>query len=199
MRVGGAIALAGLLLCGCPKQDEAPRGFDPDDRLLQKLKAEQERLDKAGPPRTKEPEPDPLAAVLAQPLKPESLGVPPGVAADLGPLALALVEVQQSQQVGGDRVSVSTTDRFVRVTLEATAAKGLTLDLSTATLEREGRAVFIARDAQRAGRGSALSAEFQAGSKKTLVLYFEAPPEMVSKGLKFVLTSGESRVELPLQ
>lgn len=198
MRAGGAIAL-GMLLCGCPKQDEAPQGFDPNDRLLQKLKAEQERLEQAGPARPREPEHDPLAAVLAQPLKPESLGVPPGVAADLGPLALALVEVQQSQQVGGDRVSVSTLDRFVRVTLEATAAKALTLDLSTARLEREGQTVPIARDAQRAGRGSALSAEFQTGSKKTLVLYFEAPPEMVGKGLKFVLASGGSRVELPLQ
>lgn len=196
MRSTGALVL-GLLLCGCPKPD-APE-FDPDDRLLQKLKAEQERLSKAGPRPGQAPQPDPLAAVLAAPSKPESLGIPSGVSADFGPVALTLIEVQQSQQVGTDRVSVATTDRFLKVTLEATAQKDLVLELSGAALEREGHTAPLARDAQRAGKGSPLSLPLRAGKPQPVVLFFEAPPEMISKGLKIILTSAESRVELALQ
>lgn len=190
-----ALAL-GLLLCGCPKQDEAPE-FDPNDRLLQKMKAEQERLARE-PPRNREP-PDPLAEIVASPSRPENLGIPSGVAADLGPVSLSLVEVQQSQTVGGDRISLATTDKFLKVTLEATSKKELELDLSGATLMNGDRTVQLARDAQRAGKGAALVTSFGAGQRRTLILYFEAPDEMIGKGLKIILTTRESRVELPLQ
>lgn len=187
----------GLLLCGCPKKDDAPPEFDPNDRLLQRMKAEQERLAKAGPPRLREP--DPLAAIVASPSRPESLGIPSGVAADLGPLSLSLAGVEQSQTVGGDRVSLATTDRFLKVTLEATAKKELELDLSGATLAFGERSVPLARDAQRAARGSPLVTKFGAGEHQRLILYFEAPAEMIRKGLKIILTTPESRVELALQ
>lgn len=196
MKPAGALLL-GLLLCGCPKQ-EAP-GFDADDPLLKKLKAEQERLAQAGPPSGRTPQPDPLAAVIAAPSKPESLGIPQGVAADLGPVALTLVEVQQSQQVGTDRVWVTTSDRFLKVALEATSSEDVVLDFSGASLEREGRTAGLARDAQRAGKGSPLSLTLRAGKPQPVVLFFEAPPEMIRKGLKIILASGESRVELVLQ
>lgn len=194
-----ALAFGLLLLSGCPRKEDGPPEFDPNDRLLQKLKTEQERLAKAGPPRLKEPEPDPLAAIVTAPSRPENLGIPAGVAADLGPVSLSLTEVQQSQTVGGDRVSLSTTDRFLKVTLDATSAKAVDLDLSGATLAFEGRSVPLARDAQRAAKGSDLVTSFSPGGHRTLVLYFEAPDEMIRKGLKIILTSPESRVELALQ
>lgn len=184
----------GLLLCGCPK-NEAPE-FDPNDRLLQKMKQEQERLAKL-PPRM--PEPDPLADIIARPTKPEKLFIPAGVAADLGPISLSLVEVQQSQTVGGGKVSLSTTERFLRVTLEATSKKELDLDLSGATLVFGEHTFHLARDAQRAARGSDLVTKFSVGSQLTLVLFFEVPDEMIGKGLRIILTTPESRVELPLQ
>lgn len=187
-----------LMLSGCPKKDEAPE-FDPNDRLLQKMKAEQERLAKAGPRKMKEPEPDPLAAIVAAPSKPETLGIPSGVAADLGPISLSLTEVEQSQTVGSDKVSLATTERFLKVTLEATSKKELELDLSGATLSMGERSVPLARDAQRAGKGSPLVTKFGAGQHQTLILYFEAPDEMIGKGLKIILTTHESRVELALQ
>ncbi len=192
-----ARALAiGLLLSGCPKKDEPPE-FDPDDRLLQKMKEEQERLAKAAPRRLQEP--DPLAEILARPSKPENLGIPTGVAADLGPVSLSLLEVQQSQTVGGGKVSLSTTERFLKVTLEATSKKAIDLDLSGATLVSGENTVGIARDAQRAARGSPLVTSVQPGGPQKLVLYFEASDEMMGKGLKIILTTPESRVELPLQ
>jgi hypothetical protein len=192
-----ALALGLLLLSGCPK-NEAPE-FDPNDRLLQKMKAEQDRLAKAGPPKLKAPEEDPLAAIVAAPSKPETLGIPSGVAADLGPLSLSLTEVEQSQTVGSDKVSLATTERFLKVTLEATSSKDVDLDLSGATLATGDRSVPIARDAQRAGKGSPLVTKFGAGQHQRLILYFEAPDEMIRKGLKIILTTHESRVELALQ
>lgn len=183
-----------LLLCGCPRKEQPE--FDPNDRLLQKMKEEQERL-----ARTRAPvaEPDPLAEIAARPGKPETLGIPSGVAADLGPVSLTLVEVQQSQTVGSGKVSLSTTDKFLKVTLDATSKKQLDLDLSGATLAIDDHVIRVARDAQRAAHGSELLAQFNEGEHRQLVLYFEAPDEMIRKGLKIILTTTESRVELPLQ
>ncbi len=182
-----------LLLSGCPKNEP---DFDPNDRLLQKMKEEQDRL-----ARTRAPvvEPDPLAEIAARPSKPETLGIPQGVAADLGPVSLRLLEVQQSQTVGSGKVSLSTTDKFLKVTLDATSKKRLDLDLSGATLALGDTTVRVARDAQRAARGSELLAQFNEGEHRQLILYFEANDEMIRKGLKIILTTGESRVELPLQ
>ncbi len=192
-----SLVIAGLLLfSACPKKDEPPE-FDPNDRLLKKMKEEQERLAKA-PPRPQQ-EPDPLAEIVAKPSKPENLGIPSGVAADLGPISLVLVEVQQSQTVSGEKVSLSTTDRFLKVTLEATSKKGLDLDLSGATLANGEKTAKLARDAQRAARGTPLVTHLGEGVQNELVLFFEAPDEMIGKGLKIILTTPESRVELPLQ
>lgn len=188
-----ALLLGLLLACGCPKKEPE---FDPDDRLLQKMKEEQERL-----ARTRAPiaAPDPLAEIAARPAKPETLGIPSGVAADLGPVSLTLVEVQQSQKVGSGKVSLSTTDKFLKVTLDATSKKHLDLDLSGATLAIDDHSIRLARDAQRAAHGTELLAQFNEGERRQLVLYFEAPDEMIRKGLKIILTTPESRVELPLQ
>jgi hypothetical protein len=190
-----ALVLGVLLLCGCPKKDEPPE-FDPNDRLLQKMRAEQERLAKMPP---KQPEPDPLAEIVARPSKPEALGIPAGVSADLGPVSLTLVEVEQAQTVGGGKVSLSTTERFLKVTLDAVSTKDVDLDLSGALLTFEEQSVPIARDAQRAAKGSPLMTKLDAGGRSKLVLFFEAPDEMIRKGLKIILTTPESRVELALQ
>jgi hypothetical protein len=192
-----ALVVAGLLLLsGCPKKDEPPE-FDPNDRLLQKMKEEQARLAKTQPRPSAEP--DPLAQIIASPSKPENLGIPVGVAADLGPVSLTLLEVQQSQTVGGGKVSLATTERFLKVTLGAAATKEIDLDLSGATLAVEEESVHLARDAQRAGKGSSLVTHLDKGEQTQLVLFFEAPDEMMRKGLKIILTTPESRVELPLQ
>ena len=182
-----------LLLCGCPKKEPE---FDPNDRLLQKMQAEQDRLAKT---RASVVEPDPLAEIVTRPSKPENLGIPQGVAADLGPVSLSLIEVQQSQTVGSGKVSLSTTDRFLKVTLDATSKKQLDLDLSGTTLSIDEHTIRVARDAQRAAHGSELLAQFNEGEHRQLILYFEAPDEMIRKGLKIILTTAESRVELPLQ
>ena len=195
--ISRAFGIGLLLCCGCPKRDEPPE-FDPNDRLLQKMKAEQERLANT-PPRMAQQEADPLAEIVARGSKPESLGIPAGVTADLGPVTLSLVEVQQSQTVGSSKVSLSTTERFLKVTLDAFSKKAIDLDLSKATLAHGDQSVGIARDAQRAAKGSDLMVSLEAGEHQRLILFFEAPDEMITKGLKIILTTPESRVELSLQ
>lgn len=187
-----AAAVLALALCACPK-DEAPT-----DRTIELLRAEQERLRREGEPARRAAEPDPLADVVAANARPETLGIPAGVEADLGDVTLALREVQIAQTVG-QRVKLSTTDQFVRVTLEASAKKAVELDLSGAQLVQGEERYAVARDAQRAAGGSPLAASFHPGDKSKLVLFFEAPRAELKPGLKLVLTAGSSRVELALQ
>lgn len=198
MRLPLAAAL-GLLasLSGCPKEQEDDFA---SDRTLQKLKAEQERLAKAGAPKTVTPaDEDPLNAAIAKPIKPESLGIPNGVAADLGSIALSLLEVQQSQTAGTGKISLTTGERFLKITLEGTSAKEVELDLSQAKVINGDQEFGIARDVQLAAKGSPLITRFNPGKAQKLTLYFEVPPEVVRKGLKIILSHGESRVELTLQ
>jgi hypothetical protein len=195
-----ALVVTALLLSGCPK-DKDETQFDPaNDRTLQKLKAEQERLAKAGAPKQVTPkDEDPLSAAIAAPIKSESLGIPAGVEADLGPVTLTLIEVQQSQTAGSGKVSLTTGDRFLRVTLDAKARDTVELDLSGALLVKDEQEFHLARDVQRAAKGSSLITRVSPGGSEKLTLYFEVPPEVISKGLKIILTHGESRVELVLQ
>jgi hypothetical protein len=185
-------ALLALSLWACPKEEA------PTDRTIERLKAEQERLRREGAPARRAAEPDPLAEVVAADSRPENLGIPAGVEADLGDLALALREVQIAQTVGA-RVRLSTTEQFVRVTLDATARKALDLDVSSAEVIQGEKRYPLARDAQRAAGGSPLARVFQAGDKSELVLFFEVPRAELKPGLKLLITSGTSRVELPLQ
>lgn len=184
-------------LSGCPKEKEDDFA---NDRTLQKLKAEQERLAKAGAPKVVTPvDEDPLNAAIARPIKPESLGIPNGVAADLDSIALTLLEVQQSQTAGTGKISLTTGERFLKVTLEGTSAKEVELDLSGAKLVNGDQEFGIARDVQLAAKGTPLITRFSPGKVQKLILYFEVPPEVVRKGLKIILSHGESRVELTLQ
>jgi hypothetical protein len=187
-----AVLVGGLVLAACPKDEE------PRDRAIELLKAEQERLRKEGQAPRRPADPDPLAEIAAGEARPENLGIPSGVNGDLGPVTLSLAEVQIAQTVG-QRVKLSTTDQFVRVTLEVTTREAVTLDLAGARLVQGERAFALARDAQRAAGGSPLTAKIQPGGSERLVLFFEAPREALGPGLKLVLSTASSRVELALQ
>lgn len=199
MRAPLAVTL--LLLAGCPKDE--PPAFDPNDRTLQKLKAEQDRLSRGGqasaPPRATDTPPNPLAEAAAAQGRPEPLEVPAGTSAKVGALTLSVKRAEVSQTVAGGKVSLSTADRFVRVTLTAVTGKRETLELADAKLVNGAEEAGLARDVQKLGQGSPLSATVEPGVTQDLVLFFEAPPAMIKKGLKIILRSGESTVELPLQ
>ncbi len=201
MRPLAAAALA-LALFGCPKDEP---GFDENDPLIKKLKAEQQRLEREGPPRAppaprnREPEPDPLAEAAARGDAPTPLTVPAAPPVAAGGATLSVKAAETSHTVKGAKMALSSADLFVRVTLTATAARPETLDLASATLALGEERFGIARDAQKLGQGSPLLARLEPGVSQSLVLYFEAPPAAVKKGLKLILSSGGSAVELPLQ
>lgn len=187
----------GLLLCGCPKDEPS---IDENDPLIRKLKAEQERL-KGEALRKQEAQKalDPLARVATTNGKPEHLGIPSGVSADLGDISLTLTDVQRMQNVGNGNVSVSTTDWFVRVVVMARAKKATTLSLDGVELVNGDKTWKIARDAQRLGQGATNPVELNTAMDQKVITYFELPDASITKGLKIVLTAPGSRVELPLQ
>ena len=83
--------LLGLLLCGCPKDEPS---IDETDPLIRKLKAEQERLNKEALKKQETQKAlDPLARIATTNGKPEYLGIPSGVSADLGDVTLSLKDV----------------------------------------------------------------------------------------------------------
>lgn len=192
-----ALAVISLVVAsGCPKDDEPPQ-FDPTtDRALIKLKAEQERLAKE---KTAPPPPDPLADAIKAPIRPEDLGIPKGVEADLGPVTLTLLGVQQSQTAGNQKVSLTTPDRFLKVTLEARAREELEFDVSGAQLAQGDQTFGLARDVQRAAKGTPSLINLRPADPKKLELWFECPPDVVGKGLKIILSRGADKVELALQ
>lgn len=200
MKHGAIVGVLVLMAIGCSKKSEpAEPEFDPNDRALQKLMAEKDRLSKLPPPNMRPAEPDPLAEIAAAPSRPESLGIPRGVASEFGPIHLELKEVKQSQTIGNGKIALSTADRFVVVRLRATSTAEVTIDFAGATLESDERTFPIARDVQRLAGGQSTVVNFLPLATQDVVLAFELPDSSIHKGLKIVLTSPQSRVELPLQ
>ena len=196
----GALLLAVALVLGCPDR-RAPQ-VDENDPLIRKLKAEQERLAQGGapggPPGTsplKEP-PHPLADVAQQP---PDMPVP--VPVRMEPTVMEGTSVtprrmETAQSIGGAKVKLSTTDRFVRLVVSVTTSKETTFDLAKATLSRGSDVYELARDVQRVGQGSPLATSIAPGVAQDLVLYFELPPSAVSSPLKLLLPTGGSTVEV---
>ena len=198
----GALLLVAMLLVGCPDR-RSPR-VDENDPLIRKLKAEQERLANGGAPGgppgaspLKEP-PPPLADVAQLP---PDMPVPVPVKAE--PVALDGTSVtprrlETAQIIGGMKVKLSTTERFVRLVVSVTTTKETTFDLSKATLTRGTEAYELARDVQRVGQGSPLATSIAPGVAQDLVLYFELPPAAVSSPLMLMLPAGSATVEVPV-
>ena len=135
-------AALGLALFGCPKDESPPA----DDRLLKKLQAEKDRLDKGG--EAARPlavpavaEPSPLAARAAMPDVPRTLPITGAPDFVCGPAACRLSSVESSHNVAGGKLSLTSDDYFVKVVLTAQIPKGGSLDLATNTVGKLRRRV----------------------------------------------------------
>lgn len=187
-----------LLLAACP---EKKASVDENDPLIQKLKAEQARLDKGGAPGgppgaspIKEP-PQPLADIAQQP--PD---VPVNVTVKSAPITVGDVtltpkRLETAQIVAGPKVKLSTADRFVKLVVTISTTKDTSFDLAKATLVKGAETFELARDVQRVGQGSPLASTISAGVSQDLVLFFEVPPSSLSEGLKLVLPAGAASIE----
>jgi hypothetical protein len=197
------LALALVVLASCTKDEPS---FGDNDRTIARLKAEQERLAKGGqpgsPPKAAPrvaPEPNPLAEIAAAnrppvPIKAlESTGV-------FGDVSITVNAAELSQTVQGDKVALSTEDRFLRVAFTAVAQTETTLDLSTVKLVNGEQEAHIARDVQRVGKGSPLSPiTLEAKKPQELVIYFEGPASLLKGGLSVVFSSQTANLSLQLQ
>ena len=192
-RWASSIAL-GLLLAGCPKgKDES---VPADDRLLQKLQAEKNRLDQGGqapkpavPPVL--PEPDPLAARAAMPDAPKTLPMLGAPDFSCGAGACRIASIETSHNVAGAKMALTSGEYFVKIVLSAQLPKGGPLDFSDAKLVSGANEYPLARDAQTLAGTRELSRTLKPGEKVELVLFFEAPKAAIAPGLKLIVAGGD--------
>jgi hypothetical protein len=195
-----------LLALACTKGAEAP---SEQDRLIAKLKAEQERMKAApetartGPdltnPNFNTGEEDPLAKTAAEPQTPViTLKLPDKLDFSSGKLAVHLNGVETTQAVNAGKVKLSTNERFLRVDLKLSAQDKVEFDLSGASVQAGSENFPIARDAQRVVGTRTLTGPLNAGDAREAVLMFELPDAALEKGatLKLPLTPP---LEVPLQ
>ncbi|MBS1148887.1 MAG: hypothetical protein H6Q89_585 [Myxococcaceae bacterium] len=194
MRFGalGITAALGVVLLGCPKEESPPA----DDRLLQKLQAEKDRLDQGGAaPRPIAAaviaEPNPLAARAAMPDAPKTLPVVGAPDFSCGAGACRISSVETSHSVAGAKLSLTSDDYFVKVVLWAQLPKGGPLDFGGAKLVAGANEYPIARDAQTLSGSRELARTLKPGEKVELVLFFEAPKAAIAPGLKLIVVGGD--------
>lgn len=193
-----ALVLVPLLLAGCPEKKSS---VDENDPLIQKLKAEQARLDKGGAPGgppgaspMKEP-PQPLADIVQQPPDVPVNVTVKSAPVTVGDVTLTPKRLETAQIVAGPKVKLSTAERFVKLVVTISTTKDTSFDLAKATLVKGAETFELARDVQRVGQGSPLASTISAGVSQDLVLFFEVPPSSLSEGLKLVLPAGAASIE----
>ncbi|MDX2012775.1 MAG: hypothetical protein SFW67_21425 [Myxococcaceae bacterium] len=193
-----ALLVSVLVLAGCPEK----RAVDESDPLIQKLKAEQERLAKGGAPGGppgSAGSPNPLAELAQQvPDTPVAVSVKE-TPTTVGAVTVTPRRMETAQIISGNKVKLTTTDRFVRLVVAVSTTKDEALDLSKATLTHGSDVYGVARDVQRVGQGSPLGASLGAGVSQDLVLYFEVPASAVGTGLSLVLPVSGGTLTAPLQ
>ncbi|MCA2978517.1 MAG: hypothetical protein INH41_02880 [Myxococcaceae bacterium] len=196
-----AFVLGGVLAwCGCPERAAPVPESDP---LVQKLKAEQARLDRGGapggPPSAPRAPANPLAELVQQgPDTPVAAPLREGQTT-VGAVTVSPRRLETARTLEGRRVKLTTAERFVRLVVSVSTTKDESLDLSRATLSSPRGAFPLARDAQRAGLGSPLGTDLGAGVAQELVLFFEVPPSALGPGLSLVLPTSGGTLTVPLQ
>lgn len=180
------------LLSGC-KQEGAG-----DERLLQKLSAEKERLAQggqaaAGPRPTESTDPNAHLAALATEGSPSGRRRLPAQnpTAYVGEVAVKLAQLSTSHRVGSGRVSLASAELFLEVRLLAqnVGADRATVDFSPSRVRACGKEVGLAADAQRLSGTLPLRRDFAPDDRVELRFWFEVPPDCVGRGLRLLLPS----------
>ena len=179
------------MLCACPPRSAEPL-VDERDPLIQKLKAERERLEKA------RQSTNPLADAIEHEAPPEQLKPLSGASLNAQGASFTVRSLEATQAVRAPKMALHTAERFLKVTLSVISATALRLDLSTTKLSTATREFPLARDAQRLSE-HASELSLDANSARDVVLYFELPADALGPGLKLILPVGQSTLELPLR
>ena len=170
------VLIAVAALAGCDRAGGAAGapGAPDEDRTLQRLQQEairqQEQVTRV--------ERLANAAVTPQAETRKALPAPKQPRAVMGPLQLEVVALTVSHVVEGQRVSVATEDRFLRVQVAVKNAgkAAATADFAQAALVGvDQRTWGIARDAQRLAGTPALRSALAPGESRDFVMFFEVP------------------------
>ncbi len=208
------LTAAALLLGGCTKEESAPAGAQGggDDRTLQKLRAEVDRVNQGGHstpgPEATRGDPNANLAGLAAGLDeaaeqrlrlPESNNT-----VHVDSLAVKLTGLESSHSVkGSGKVSLTTEELFLRVQMvtQNVGAAPLTLDLGGAkVMGASGQEVLLARDAQAVAGTRPLRRTWAPEERTDVVLLFELPPSVLREdGLHLVLQGSGGDVRIPLR
>lgn len=214
-RASASVALlaATLVLGGCKEESVPDYAGTGDDRTLQKLRQEVDRVNQGGRP-SQGPEAtrgDPnanlagLAAGINDAPTERTWELPsPNDSARLETLSVKLTGMEASHSVkGSGKVSLTSEDLFFRVQLLTQNLGGapLTLDLDGAKLfGDEGQSYAVARDAQSIGGTRPLRRTWAPDERTDVVLLFELPPEALrDDGLHLLLQGSGGDVRIPLK
>ncbi|MFL5356823.1 hypothetical protein [Archangium sp.] len=202
-----ALLCAAALLEGCKKEEPAPV---TEDRTLEKLRQEVDRVNQGGAPSTAPGAPEDPNARLAglatghEADQARTYSLPSKEAVKVDGLSLQPTALESLHSLSGTgKVSLTTTDLFVRVKLEAqnTGGAPVNVPLSQARLvDAEGKEYPITSDAQTVGGTRKLDHSWEREQHESLVLLFEAPPAAMAPGLALLIpTSGGENARIPLQ
>ncbi|MBZ4421835.1 DUF4352 domain-containing protein [Myxococcus sp. RHSTA-1-4] len=207
------LTAAALLLGGCTKEESTPgaQGMG-DDRTLQKLRAEVDRVNQGGRP-TQGPEatrgdPNANLAGLAAGLDASGerrLSLPASnETVHVDTLAVKLTGLESSHSVkGSGKVGLTTEELFLRVRLitQNVGAAPLTLDLDGAkVVGADGQQYTLARDAQVVAGTRPLRRTWAPEERTDVVLLFELPPAALREdGLHLVMQGSGGDVRIPLR
>lgn len=193
-----ALAL-GAVVAACPdKSADAPAS---SDRTIEKLKAEQARIAREGPGPGAPPKsaPEALTQALEASGEPRELTLPSSAPVTSGAVSVVPKALSATQNVRGAKLTLTTVDEFVKVTLWMTAAQPVALDVTGAQLHSGERHFPLATDAMRLAGGSPLAFNLGPGPDQPLVLFFEVPRDALVKGLTLTLPLPAGSAEVALQ
>ncbi|MCY1081175.1 hypothetical protein [Archangium lansingense] len=196
---------AAALLGGCKKEEPAPS----EDRTLEKLRQEVDRVNQGGAPAASPDETDPnarLAGLAAgqdqEQAKTYALPSRETVKADTLALQPSGLESLHSLR-GSGKVALTTDELFLRVKLDAQNAgeKPVHVAFSTArVVDAGGKEYPLARDAQTVGGTRKLDRTWEQEQRDSVVLVFEVPPAAIAPGLSLLIpTSSGEDARIPLQ
>jgi hypothetical protein len=209
VRSSGVAALlwTAALLGGCTKEEPVPG----EDRTLEKLRAEVDRVNRGGapanPPLAVD---DPRARLASRAAGHEEKAAPqlslPGRndTVHVGTVAVKLTGLEAHHSVRGNgAVGLTTDELFLRVELltQNVGSAPVALALGGARLrDAWGKEYTLARDAQLLTGTRPLERTWEPDKREPLVLLFELPPAALASGLTLLLPAGSGEdARIPLQ
>ncbi len=208
VRSSGVAALlwTAALLGGCTKEEPVP-----EDRTLEKLRAEVDRVNRGGAPATPPlAVDDPRARLASRAAGHEEKG-PPKLAlpekndtVHASTVAMKLTGLEALHSVRGNgAVGLTTDELFLRVEVvtQNVGSAPVALALGGARLrDAWGKEYTLARDAQLLTGTRPLERTWEPNQREPLVLLFELPPASLASGLTLLLPTGSGEdARIPLQ